>query len=89
MHANAPLTAEGRRRLVARVLDEGRPQAHVAAEAGIARATVRKWVARFLAGGRRRWSTGPAARITARPGPRARWWTGSRRCAASGSSRLG
>ena len=51
MHRNAPLTAEGRRRLVARVVEEGRPQAHVAAEAGIARATVRKWVARFLADG--------------------------------------
>jgi transposase InsO family protein len=51
VHANAPLTAEGRRRLVARVLEEGRPQAHVAAESRLARATVRKWVTRFLAGG--------------------------------------
>ncbi len=51
MHANAPLTAEGRRRLVACVLDEGRPQAHVAAESRLARATVRKWVGRFRAGG--------------------------------------
>jgi len=51
MHVNAPLTAEGRRRLVARVLEEGRPQAHVAAESRLARATVRKWVTRFLAGG--------------------------------------
>ena len=51
MHANAPLTAEGRRRLVARVLQEGRPQAHVAAEAGVARASVRKWVHRFRVGG--------------------------------------
>jgi len=51
MHANAPVTAEGRRRLVARVLDEGRPQAHVAAESRLARATVRKWVGRFCAGG--------------------------------------
>jgi len=51
VHANAPLTAEGRRRLVARVLDEGRPQAHVAAESRLARATVRKWVGRFLEGG--------------------------------------
>jgi len=51
VHANAPLTAEGRRRLVARVLDEGRPQAHVAAESRLARATVRKWVTRFRAGG--------------------------------------
>ena len=51
MHANAPLTAEGRRRLIARVVQEGRPQAHVAAESHLARATVRKWVTRFLAGG--------------------------------------
>ncbi len=51
MHANAPLTAEGRRRLVARVLEHGRPQAHVAAESHLSRATVRKWVSRFLAGG--------------------------------------
>jgi len=35
---NAPLTAEGRRRLVARVLEAGRPQAHVAAESRLARA---------------------------------------------------
>jgi len=51
VHANAPLTAEGRRRLVARVLDEGRPLAHVAAESRLARATVRKWVGRFRAEG--------------------------------------
>jgi len=51
VHANAPLTAEGRRRLVARVLEDGRPQAHVAAESRLARATVRKWVGRFRAGG--------------------------------------
>jgi len=51
VHRNAPLTAEGRRRLVARVLDEGRPQAHVAAESHLARATVRKWVSRFRVGG--------------------------------------
>jgi len=44
------LTAEGRRRLVARVLDEGRPQAHVAAESRLARATVNTWVGRFRAG---------------------------------------
>jgi len=51
VHRKAPLTAEGRRRLVARVLDEGRPQAHVAAESPLARATVRKWVTRFRADG--------------------------------------
>jgi len=51
VHRNVPLTAEGRRRLVSRVLQEGRPQAHVAAESRLARATVRKWVTRFRAGG--------------------------------------
>jgi len=51
VHRNAPLTAEGRRRLVARVLEEGRPQSHVAAESHLARATVRKWVSRFRVGG--------------------------------------
>ena len=51
MHRNAPLSFEGRRRLVARVIEDGRPQAHVAAESHLARATVRKWVTRFLAGG--------------------------------------
>ena len=35
-HANAPLTQEGRQRLVTRVLAGGRPIAHVAAEAGVA-----------------------------------------------------
>ena len=37
-HRNAPLTPQGRYRLVMRV-QAGRPIAHVAAEAGIARAT--------------------------------------------------
>ena len=51
MHRNAPLTPEGRRRLVLRVLADGRPQAHVAAESRIARATVAKWVHRYAAAG--------------------------------------
>ncbi|SMY11142.1 IS481 family transposase [Brevibacterium jeotgali] len=50
-HANAPLTPAGRQRLVDRVLDYGRPLSHVAAEAGIARATLTKWVARYHADG--------------------------------------
>lgn len=45
-HRNAPLTPQGRYRLVMRV-QAGRPIAHVAAEAGIARATLSKWVARY------------------------------------------
>lgn len=46
-HVNAPLTPEGRRRLVTRVLTDGRPISHVAAEAGIACSTLTKWVARY------------------------------------------
>ena len=44
-HANAPLTVEGRRRLVARA--QHRPIAHVAAEMGISRACASKWVGRY------------------------------------------
>lgn len=44
-HPNAPLSLEGRRRLVARC--ESRPIAHVAAEMGISRATASKWVNRY------------------------------------------
>ncbi len=44
-HANAPLSPEGRRRLVERC--ETRPIAHVAAEMGISRATASKWVNRY------------------------------------------
>lgn len=50
-HANAPLTPEGRQRLVTRVLDDDRPISHVATEAGIARSTLTKWVARYRADG--------------------------------------
>jgi transposase len=46
-HANAPLTPEGRRRLCERVA-AGRPVAHVAAEAGISRATLAKWYGRWI-----------------------------------------
>jgi len=45
-HRNAPLTPQGRYRLVMPV-QSGRPIAHVAAEAGIAHATLSKWVARY------------------------------------------
>lgn len=45
MHANAPLSVEGRRRLVQRCQD--RPIAHVAAEMGISRQCASKWVNRF------------------------------------------
>ena len=45
-HANAPLTPTGRLRLIRRVT-AGRPIAHVAAEAGLARQTLSKWVGRY------------------------------------------
>ena len=45
IHRNAPLTVEGRRRLVD--LCRTRPIAHVAAEIGISRATASKWVNRY------------------------------------------
>lgn len=44
-HKNAPLTVEGRRRLVDRC--RTRPIAHVAAEMGISRACASKWVNRY------------------------------------------
>lgn len=44
-HANAPLSAEGRRRLIERC--KTRPIAHVAAETGISRACASKWVNRW------------------------------------------
>jgi transposase len=44
-HRNAPLTAQGRRRLVERC--RTRPIAHVAAEMGISRACASKWVNRW------------------------------------------
>lgn len=47
MHRNAPLTPEGRYRQIQRVVEGKRPIAHVAAEAGISRQTLSKWVARY------------------------------------------
>lgn len=47
MHRNAPLTPEGRRRLVVRVIEHRRPIAHVAVEAGVARQTLSKWIGRY------------------------------------------
>jgi len=44
-HKNAPLTPEGRKRLIERC--QTRPIAHVAAEMGISRATASKWVNRY------------------------------------------
>jgi transposase len=44
-HRNAPLTVEGRRRLIERCHD--RPIAHIAAEMGISRQCASKWVNRY------------------------------------------
>ncbi len=44
-HRNAPLTPEGRLRLVLRC--QHRPIAHIAAEAGVSRQCLGKWVARY------------------------------------------
>lgn len=50
-HGYSPLTPAGRLRLVQRVVDDGRPIAHVAAEAGIARSTLTKWLHGYRADG--------------------------------------
>lgn len=50
-HAYAPLTPAGRRCFATRVISEGRPVAHVAAEAGVARSILTKWMARYHHGG--------------------------------------
>ncbi len=44
-HRNAPLTPQGRLRLVLRCQD--RPIAHIAAEAGVSRQCLGKWVGRY------------------------------------------
>ena len=50
-HANARLNLHGRRLLVTRVIDEGRPVAHVAKELGVSRQCAHRWVARYQAEG--------------------------------------
>jgi transposase InsO family protein len=50
-HANARLTLHGRRLLVARVVDDHRPVAHVAKELGVSRQCAHRWVRRFRAEG--------------------------------------
>ena len=51
VHANARLTVHGRAELVRRVLEQGRPVAHVVVELNISRATGYKWLARWRAEG--------------------------------------
>lgn len=50
-HRNARLTVHGRRLLVTRVIDQGRPVAHVVKELGCSRATGYKWLQRWHAEG--------------------------------------
>jgi transposase InsO family protein len=50
-HRNARLTVHGRRLIVERVLHQGRPRAHVAAEMGVSRQCVSHWITRFLTEG--------------------------------------
>ena len=46
-HANARLTVHGRAELVRRVVELGRPVAHVVIELNVSRATGYKWLARW------------------------------------------
>jgi transposase InsO family protein len=50
-HANSRLSLYGRRLLIERVIDQGRPVAHVAKELGVSRQCAHRWVARFRAQG--------------------------------------
>jgi len=50
-HANARLTVHGRAELVRRVIEQGRPVAHVVVELNVSRATGYKWLARWRAEG--------------------------------------
>ena len=47
VHANARLNLHGRRLLVIRVIEHGRPVAHVAEELGVSRQCAHRWVKRF------------------------------------------
>lgn len=46
-HANARLNLHGRRLLVSRVVEDGRPVSHVAKELGVSRQCAHRWVARY------------------------------------------
>src|SRR4051812_10391415 len=50
-HANARLNLHGRRLLVPRVIEHGRPVSHVAKELGVSRQCAHRWVARYRAEG--------------------------------------
>ena len=83
-HRNAPLSVEGRHRLVQRC--QTRPIAHVAAEMGISRACASKWVNRSRYGELGCW-TGPRPRTISRPRPRRSCWPGSSSCGGRASGR--
>jgi transposase-like protein len=68
-HANARLTIHGRLLLVARVVGDQRPVAHVAKELGVSRQCAHRWVKRFRAEAESGPSTGPAVLTGARPRP--------------------
>lgn len=46
-YANARLNLHSRRLLVSRVIDDGRPVAHVAKELGVSRQCAHLWISRF------------------------------------------
>jgi len=50
-HANARLNLHGRRLLVKRVIEHGRPVSHVAKELGVSRQCAHRWITRFRAEG--------------------------------------
>jgi transposase InsO family protein len=50
-HRNARMNVHGRLLIVSRVIDEGRPVAHVAKELGISRQCAHRWINRFLTQG--------------------------------------
>jgi transposase len=71
--------------LVRRVIDQGRPVAHVAAEMNVSRATGHKWLARWRAGGPAGLADRPSRAPGSRAAPRRRWRRRSWRCARTAS----
>lgn len=69
-HANVRLTVHGRLLLVARVIENQRPVAHVAKEVGISRQCAHRWIARYRTrrpAGLAERSSGPLTRPTRTP----------------------
>jgi hypothetical protein len=80
-HANARLNLHGRRLLVERVIQHGRPVAHVAKELGVSRQCAHRWVARSRAEGEAGLRD-RSSRPTVVPGaPRPGWSSGCCGCA--------